>query len=256
MIINKYWTSKGFSSGFGDLINYISYEYINVKEPTTINWHLQPRTHRQIKRVLKFFKPNELVAHEFLSHSIKDEEPHGSHPHDYWPAKELHQPGDYVAIWLYLSHVGKSFHHQDKVVNKVHLEMLLKSLKRNGYKVVIIPSLGNENRSETLYNINYDFDQYGYCITNILKNCKFSICSEGGIAHLSRLMRVPTLVYFNQTMPWKGHEHYDLREFWITKYSRPIDTIVADVAQTAEQLICNQQVTGSIPVISSKEISV
>ena len=57
MVINKYWTNKGYSSGFGDLINQISYDYINADEYTIINWHLQPRTHRQLKRILNFFKP-------------------------------------------------------------------------------------------------------------------------------------------------------------------------------------------------------
>ena len=37
--------------------------------------------------------------------------------------------------------------------------------------------------------------------------------------------------------------------------SIPVGVICADVAQLAEQLICNQQVIGSSPIIGSNEIS-
>ena len=247
MEINKYWTNKGYSSGFGDLINQISYDYTNTTEPTTINWCLQPRTNRQVKRVLNFFKPNDLITHQFKNFTQTDEPPIGQHPHDYWPAKLLHKGGDYIAIWLYTKHKSKSTHHQDKVADRTLIEMMIRAFKANGYKVVIVPSLGP---NETIYNIEYDFDQYGYMLSDFLRNCKFLICSEGGIAHLARLMRVPTLVYFNQTQSWKGHE-FDLNDFWTTKYSRPIHKLTATVAQLSEQLICNQQVGGSSPLGSS-----
>ena len=230
MVINKYWTNKGYRSGFGDLINQISYDYINADEYTIINWHLQPRTHRQIKRILNFFKPNDLIIHEFKTFTQTDEPPLGQHPHDYWPAKEIHQGGDYIAIWLYTQHKSKSPHHQEKIVNLTDLEMMIRSLKANGYKIVIVPSLGP---NKTIYNIEYNFDQYGYMLTSVLKNCKFLICSEGGIAHLARMMRVPTLVYFNQKGPWKGHD-FDLKEFWTTEYSRPINTLTGAAAEGAK----------------------
>jgi ADP-heptose:LPS heptosyltransferase len=231
MEINKYWTNKGYGSGFGDLINQISYDYISASEPTIINWHLQPRTHRQVKRILNFFKPNDLITHEFKTFTQTDEPPLSQHPHDYWLAKEIHQGGDYVAIWLYTQHKSKSPHHQEKVVDITSLEMMIRSLKANGHKIVIVPSLG-PNR--TIYNIEYNFDRYGYMLTSVLKNCKFLICSEGGIAHLARMMRVPSLVYFNQKAPWKGQPGPDLREFWITEYSRPIDTLTRAAAEGAK----------------------
>ncbi len=221
MEINKYWTNRGYSAGFGDLINQISYDYVNASEPTTINWHLQPRTHRQVKRVLNYFKPNNLITHEFKTLTQTDEPPLGQHDHDYWQAKEMHQGGDYIAIWLYTHHKSKSPHHQDKVADRTSIEMMIRSLKANGHKIVIVPSLGP---NKTIYNIEYNFDQFGYMLTSVLKNCKFLICSEGGIAHLARMMKVPTLVYFNQTMPWKGHD-FDLKEFWTTEHSRPMDVL-------------------------------
>ena len=164
MEINKYWTNKGYSSGFGDLINQISYDYTNATEPTTINWCLQPRTNRQVKRVLNFFKPNDLITHQFKSFTQTDEPPIGQHPHDYWPAKLLHKGGDYIAIWLYTKHKSKSTHHQDKVADRTLIEMMIKAFKANGYKVVIVPSLGP---NETIYNIEYDFDQYGLSLIHI-----------------------------------------------------------------------------------------
>ena len=132
MEINKYWTNKGYSSGFGDLINQISYDYTNATEPTTINWCLQPRTNRQVKRVLNFFKPNDLITHQFKSFTQTDEPPIGQHPHDYWPAKLLHKGGDYIAIWLYTKHKSKSTHHQDKVADRSLIEMMIKAFKANG----------------------------------------------------------------------------------------------------------------------------
>ena len=104
------------------------------------------------------------------------------------------------------------------------MQRLFKGLKEKGYKVVLIPGLKN-SAGETLYNIDYDFAQYGYLIQSILKNCSFSICSEGGIAHLSRLMRVPTICYFNQTMSWKGHD-FDLRDFWTGDLYRPCNDLI------------------------------
>ena len=60
---------------------------------------------------------------------------------------------------------------------------------------------------------------------SILKNCTFSICSEGGIAHLSRSMKVPTICYFHQTMPWKGHD-FDLKDFWTGDLYRPCNDVI------------------------------
>jgi ADP-heptose:LPS heptosyltransferase len=224
-IINKYWTHKGFGSGFGDIINHLSYEYNQVKEPTTIKWYLQPRTHRQIQRVINFLKPNPLINHEFGEYIQKEITPYSQQSHEYWPAKVLHNPcGEkFCAIWLYIKHFSLSPHHQDKIVSRFDLHRLRKDLKEKGYKVVLIPGLKNSG-GETLYSVDYDFEQYGYLIQTILKNCSFSICSEGGIAHLSRLMKVPTICYFNQTMPWKGHD-FDLRDFWTGGSYRPCNDL-------------------------------
>ena len=212
--INKFWPHRGFGTGFGDLINHLSYEYQQAEEPTTIKWHLQPRTHRQVQRVIKLFKSNSLIKHEFGEYIKRKETPYSQQDHEYWPAEVLHSSCDekYCAIWLYTKHHSQSPHHQDKVVSHYTLQRLFKDLKEGGYKVVLIPSI-KRSAGETLYDIDYDFEQYSYLVQSILKNCSFSICSEGGIAHLSRLMRVPTICYFNQTMPWKGHD-FNLREFW------------------------------------------
>jgi ADP-heptose:LPS heptosyltransferase len=224
--INKFWTHRGFGTGFGDIINHLSYEYRQAKEPTIIKWHLEPRTHRQVQRVINFFKPNSLIDHEFGEYIERKETPYSQQDHEYWPAKILHNPCDekFCAVWLYTKHYSQSPHHQDKIVSHFDLQRLFKGLKEKGYKVVLIPGLKN-SAGETLYNIDYDFAQYGYLIQSILKNCSFSICSEGGIAHLSRLMRVPTICYFNQTMSWKGHD-FDLRDFWTGDLYRPCNDLI------------------------------
>jgi|TARA_B100000959_G_C14918121_1_gene598264 ADP-heptose:LPS heptosyltransferase len=225
-IIKKVWTPRGFGSGFGDLINHISYEHRQAKESTIIKWRLQPRTNRQVRRVLSFLKKHPLVEHQFGDYIEEDEIPYSQQDHEYWECKQLHNPHfeKYCAIWLYTKHIGNSPHHQDKVVGRYDLERLLKDLKDKGYKVVLIPNLKNSG-GETIYDIDYNFDQYAILIQSILKNCTFSICSEGGIAHLSRSMKVPTICYFHQTMPWKGHD-FDLKDFWTGDLYRPCNDVI------------------------------
>ena len=104
--INKFWTHRGFGTGFGDIINHLSYEYRQAKEPTIIKWHLEPRTHRQVQRVINFFKPNSLIDHEFGEYIERKETPYSQQDHEYWPAKILHNPCDekFCAVWLYTKH--------------------------------------------------------------------------------------------------------------------------------------------------------
>ena len=213
-IIDKFWTHRGFGTGFGDFINHLSYEYHQAKEPTIIKWYLQPRTNRQIQRVVNFLKPNPFIKHEYGEYTEREVTPYSQQDHEYWDANILHNPCNekYCALWLYTKHNSSSPHHQDKVVSHFELQRLITKLKSKNYKVVLIPNLKNSG-GETLFNIDYNFDQYSILIQSILKNCTFSICSEGGLAHLSRLMKVPTICYFDQTMAWKGH-NFDLREFW------------------------------------------
>ena len=246
---NKCWTHKGFGSGFGDLINHVSYEMRSATEPITINWQLQGSANRQVYRILNFLRPNKLIEHKFNACVVDNSPPLPQRVHDYWENKELHEGGDYICIQLYVEH--RSGHHQNKVVRRFEVESLIRSLKANGNKVFILPNVG-DLFGKSLYNINYDFLQYTAMMTSALKNCKYFICSEGGLAHFARTMKVPSLVYFLDGTDWrkKGHP-FDLKDFWTTKHSKPIHDL-AGVAQLAEQLICNQQVAGSSPIASSR----
>ena len=244
---NKYWTHKGFGSGFGDLINHVSYEMRIVTDPIRLNWCLQTSANNQVKRILEFLEPNDLIEHTFSNTIVEDKAPKNQRDHEYWPNKVLHKGGDYVCVWLYTKHKGGF--HEDKVPPRHETISLIQSLKRNGNKVFVIPSVSMPG--ETLYSIDYDFPQYTKMITHALENCKYFICSEGGLAHFARTMRVPSLVYFRVDENGKSINRSDLVEFWTTDYSKPINNF-AGVAQLAEQLICNQQVAGSSPIASSR----
>ena len=244
---NKYWTHRGFGAGFGDLINHVSYENTIVTEPVIINWCLQTSANNQIRRILKFLEPQKLIEHRFSACVTKKIAPKQQRNHEYWPNKVLHKGGDYICIWLYTNH--KDGFHQDKVPPRYETEALIRSLKANGNKVFVIPSVSLPGKS--IYSINYDFPQYVKMITSALENCKYFICSEGGLAHFARTMRVPSLVYFRADENGRSLNRSDLINFWDTKYSKHINDF-AGVAQLAEQLICNQQVAGSSPIASSR----
>lgn len=206
---NIYWRNRRGINGWGDTLNRLSYYYrMNEHVPTVCNfWDKYDNFEKAIFIRKHIFQRNTNFAilspfnferdHTNFSHS------HYMMPyHEYWPSKYTHKglKNKKIAFNLYRNnfpqHLKHLLHHLE-LENKEYkddLNELQNELYWAGYEMISL----------------YDLDDYRGCSKimkdpvscinanmKILEECEYFIGSEGFMTHVSRSMKVPTLVFFN-----------------------------------------------------------
>lgn len=203
--------------GFGDTLNKLSYLYRTYeKEDVEFLFHSKRKVFENIIFLKEFCFEEPTHKKIFIDseYFLRSEKDFKLINHDYWPTRvKWKRCNNLIAINFYRIvkkiyklemnynwHIDveecKLFHESDKIKEK--------------YSTIELSSLDNERGQDIIIS---DKQQ---CIENnmkILSECKLFVSSEGGMTHLSRAMRVPTIIFIKKDK----HEFYNFLYNFIDK---------------------------------------
>ena len=134
--------------------------------------------------------------------------------HTYWPTKiSWNNTKKYIAINFYT--VAKKVHilskkydwHEDIERCKLFFESHKLSEK---YSTIELSAIDNDRGHRKIIENGQQCLEYNM---NILSNCSLFVSSEGGMTHLSRAMRVPTVIFFKKD----NHKFYKFLQEFVDK---------------------------------------
>lgn len=189
--------------GFGDTLNKLSYLY-RIYENTDVEFifHDKRKIFENIIFLKNFCLEEPKYKKTFIDspHFLRTDDDFRLINHDYYPTRvKWNKKSDFLAINFYTNikklhkfefnyetnyqiEQCKCFYDGDKIVDRYKtVELFTTDVERGIKKLDSNPLSGLEKNMK------------------ILSECSLFVTSEGGMAHLSRAMKVPTIIYFKKS---------------------------------------------------------
>lgn len=188
--------------GFGDTLNKLSYLYRTYEnEDVEFLFHSKRKVLDTIFLLKEFCFEEPEYKKIFINSEnfLRSEKDFKLINHKYWPTKvKWSKKSDYVAINFYTNirkiHELSATLDEDILIENHKLFLDCDKI-RNKYSTVELYGIESERGH------NKVLTEYDLCLEKnmkILSECNLFVTSEGGMAHLSRAMRVPTIIFFKK----------------------------------------------------------
>ena len=231
-IIDVY--SDNLSLGFGDIYNKFSYLYNQNDDRDVWFWVHDKRKFFDLFLLLKnycFEEPKHkktLVDSQFF---LKSKSDFRLVNHDYWPTKVKWKPSNKKIAINFYTKVLDLFYRQAKYGEKYVKQLNIELCKlfhdsqkiRERYDVVELYAIEDRRGQNKIIPSVED------CLVeniDILSNCQLLVTSEGGMAHLSRGMKLPTIIFLKEEI----YGHYSF-------FQNFIDKKIQKIVSTTEEMI-------------------
>ena len=211
--------------GFGDTLNKLSYLYRTYEnEDVEFLFHGKRKVFENIMFLKEFcFKePEHKKVFIDSEHFLRSEKDFKLINHDYWPLRiKWNRCNNLIAINFYriVKKIHKLSVNYEWHINVEECKLFHESHKiKENYSTIELSAPDNERGQ------NIVITDKQKCIENnmkILSECKLFVSSEGGMTHLSRAMRVPTIIFIKK-------DNYNFCKFLHNFIDKKIQKLVHD----------------------------
>ena len=188
--------------GFGDTLNKLSYLYRTYEnEDVEFLFHSKRKVFENIMFLKEFClkEPEHKKVFIDSEHFLRSKNRFKLINHDYWPLKiKWNRCNNLIAINFYriVKKIHKLSVNYDWHTDVEECKLFHESHKiKEKYSTIELSTIDNERGQDIIISDKQK------CIENnmkILSECKLFVSSEGGMTHLSRAMRVPTIIFIKK----------------------------------------------------------
>lgn len=183
-------------TGFGDVLNYMSYIYTHAKTSTIVKWFRSEYQYDSVRVIRDFvLQPCQLVTHIKRPHVYEhwSKNKYNLYNHEYWPCRVQKSAvrTNIVAINFYTKRTNHWNNHY-KVTSNEFSNITKSQILKSDYDYATIYHLNNSRGSELIIENSDELIQKNL---GILQNVDAYIGIESGIGHICRSMKIPCLFY-------------------------------------------------------------
>lgn len=180
-----------WDTGFGDVLNQMSYIYTHAKTDTIVKWFRSDYQYDIVRIVRDYvLQPCQLVTHIKRPHVSEhwSKNKYNLYNHEYWPCRVEKSAirTNTVAINFYTKNAKL------KVTSKEFIDSTKSQILKSDYDYDTIYHLNNIRGSELIIGNSDELIQKNL---SILQNVDAYIGIESGIGHICRSMKIPCLFY-------------------------------------------------------------